>query len=33
MMQKRKPHQIGGASLFNNPVKLLEDGLNFQSIT
>jgi hypothetical protein len=30
---KRKPHQIGGASLFNNPVKLLEDGLNFQCIT
>lgn len=31
---KRKPRQkIDGASLFNNPVKLLEDSLNFQSIT
>lgn len=31
---KRKPrHKIDGASLFNNPVKLLENSLNFQSIT
>lgn len=30
----RKPRQkIDGASQFNNPVKLLEDGLNFQGIT
>ena len=33
MMQKKTPPKIDGASLFNNPVKLLEDGLNFQGIT